>query len=216
MSVEENCGAEQEVLGSIPFPPTHVRRGAVPPAVAESEGGAGSGWPGSGRDSSESAGKFALRLKLLSLGVNESRLFVDSAQRGDIDAFLSGPRVEIKCARAKMRRGRAPRQDASPQFQICGLRDTRWRKLLLMCRERDPADWSSAADLDACGLWLGAIARDRFEAARTAAGRGALWDEEAVVSPCTDGVRHGGWLSPHVAWVRFEDLTREWCEEHVL
>jgi hypothetical protein len=95
-----------------------------------------------------------------------------------------------------------------------------------VCRERGslpedggcPASDGAERD-DECGLWLGAIQRGEYEAARAAAGQCAGGGEaQVVVSPFGDGarVRHRGWLSPHVRWVRFRDLTRAWCEEHLL
>ncbi len=108
---------------------------------------------------------------------------------------------------------------ARPQFQVSGLREACWGKLALVCRERDPHDWTSVADYDACRFWLGVVIRDHYDAARVAAGRVESEEEQVVVSPFTEGQRvrrHGSWLSPHVRWIRFQDLTLDWCKLHLL
>lgn len=90
---------------------------------------------------------------------------------------------------------------------------------MLVCRERDPTDWTSVAEYDACGFWLGVITRDRYEQARVAKGRRPCKEEQVAVSPFICGTRvrrHGSWLSQHIAWVRFQDLTLEWCRAQVI
>ena len=183
------------------------------------------GVPKRSRDAFDAAGKFVLSLKLLSLGVDESQFIVDAAQAGGAcgtaDAFIpgSGEYVEIKGARAKSRGSRVQGPAARPQFQVSGLRNAWWGKLSLVCRERDPTDWTSVAEYDKCGFWLGVIARNRYEEARASAGKAARSEVQVAVSPVTDGMRvqrHGSWLSQHVTWVRFRDLTRTWCEQHLL
>ena len=109
--------------------------------------------------------------------------------------------------------------NARPQFQVSGLRGACWGELSLVCRERDPQDWTDVAEYDRCGFWLGLITRVEFDAARVAAGMGPCKEEQVVVSPFTDGQRvrrHGSWLSPHMRWVRFQDLTLDWCLQHLL
>ena len=68
------------------------------------------------------------------------------------------------------------------------------------------------------GFWLGLIKRSRYEEMREAAGKGVAREVQVAVSPVTDGMRvqrHGGWLSQHVTWIRFQDLTLKWCEDHL-
>ena len=177
------------------------------------------------RDAFDAAGKFVLSLKLLSLGVNESQFIIDAAQAGGAcgtaDAFIpcTGEYVEIKGARAKSRGSRVQSPNARPQFQICRIRDAWWGKLILVCRVNDPNDWTNVAEYDKCGFWLGLIKRDRYKDACVAAGKGADKEVQVAVSPVTDGMRvqrHGSWLSQHVTWIRFHDLTLKWCEDHLL
>ena len=182
------------------------------------------GVPRRGRDAFDAAGKFVLSLKLLSLGVKESQFIIDAAQAGGAcgtaDAFIpgTGEYVEIKGARAKSRGSQVQGPNARPQFQICRIRDAWWGKLILVCRERDPNDWTDVAEYDKCGFWLGLIKRGPYEDARAAAGKGADREVQVAVSPVTDGMcvqRHGSWLSQHVTWIRFQDLTLKWCEDHL-
>uniref|UniRef100_A0A7S0M4W2 Uncharacterized protein n=1 Tax=Cryptomonas curvata TaxID=233186 RepID=A0A7S0M4W2_9CRYP len=185
------------------------------------------GIPQKGRDAFDAAGKFVLSKKLLSLGIEESQIYIDSAQAagpcGTADGFIPGSRkyIEIKGAGAKSRGSRVQGPDARPQFQASGIRDGSWGLLALVGRERNPKDWTSMAEYDACGFWLGLVEREVFNAAHLAAGLGkdgGRWEEQVVVSPFTEGqrVRHGSWLSPHVRWIKFQDLTLEWCKEHLL
>ena len=182
------------------------------------------GVPNKGRDAYDAAGKFVLSLKLLSLGVKDSQFIIDAAQAGGAcgtaDAFIpgSGEYVEIKGARAKSRGSRVQGPNARPQFQICRIRNSWWGKLSLVCRERDPNDWTNVAEYDQCGFWLGLIKRSRYEEVRKAAGKGVAREVQVAVSPVTDGMRvqrHGSWLSQHVTWIRFQDLTLKWCEDHL-
>ena len=182
------------------------------------------GVPRRGRDAFDAAGKLVLSLKLLSLGVKASQFIIDAAQAGGAcgtaDAFIpgTGEYVEIKGARAKSRGSRVQGPNARPQFQICGIRGAWWGKLCLVCRERDPSDWTNVAEYDKCGLWLGLIKRSPYEDARTAAGKDVDREVQVAVSPVTDGMRvqrHGSWLSQHVTWIRFQDLTLKWCEDHL-
>jgi hypothetical protein len=160
----------------------------------------------------------------LSLGVKESQINIDSAQAavpcGTADGFIpgSGNYIEIKGARAKSRGSRVQGADARKQYTVSDVRNGCWRLLTLVARERDPNDWTSVAEYDACGFWLGFTPREKFDHARSAAGIRKDMPITVVVSPFTEGQpirRHGSWLSPHVCWVRFQDLTLEWCEEHL-
>ncbi len=66
---------------------------------------------------------------------------------------------------------------------------------------------------------LGVIARSLYEDALAAAGKGADREVQVAVYPVTDGIRvqrHRSWLSQHVTWVRFLDLTRTWCKQHLV
>jgi hypothetical protein len=181
------------------------------------------------RDSYDAAGKFALCRKLMSLGVKASQIFIDPAQAGGLcgrdDGFIHKSKVfiEIKSARAKSRGNRKPGQNARPQFQASAIRDGGWGQLILVCREQDPSDWTSIDEYDECGFWLGIVLRDVYEQARVAVINGKprvkRQTEQVVVSPFTDAEGIKGlksWLSPHIKWIRFRDLTREWCEEHLL
>ena len=181
------------------------------------------------RDSYDAAGKFALCMKLLSLGVKASQIFIDPAQAGGIcgrdDGFIHKSKVfiEIKSARAKSRGNREPGPDARPQFQISSIRDAGWGQLIFVPREQDPSDWTSIDEYDKCGFWLGIVLRKDYEQARVAVINGKprvkRETEQVVVSPFTDAEGMKGlksWLSPHIKWIRFRDLTREWCEEHLL
>ena len=99
------------------------------------------------------------------------------------------------------------------------IRDGNWGLLTVVGRERDPHDWTSVAEYDACGFWLGLVTRERFDQARLTAPKPRDWPVTAAVSPFTEGQRvqrHGNWLSPCVRWVRFQDLTLDWCKEHLL
>ena len=185
------------------------------------------GIPRKGRDAFDAAGKFALSMKLLSLGVKESQIYIDSAQAagpcGTADGFIpgSGKFLEIKGAGAKSRGSRVLGPNARPQFEVSGLRDGSWRVLTLVGRELNPKDWTCVAEYDACGFWLGVVMREVFDAARLAGGPGndGSWVEQVAVSPFTEDQpvrRHGSWLSQHVRWVKFRDLTYEWCLEHLL
>jgi hypothetical protein len=94
--------------------------------------------------------------------------------------------------------------------------DSWWGKLSLVCRERDPNDWTNVAEYDQCGFWLGLIKRSPYEEARAAAGKGVAREVQVAVavSRVTDGMRvqrHGSWLSR----IRFQDLTLKWCEDHL-
>ena len=72
------------------------------------------------------------------------------------------------------------------------IRSGHWGLLPLVGRERVPNDWICVAGCNACGFfWLGLVAREKFD-------------------------RHGSWLSAHVRRVRSQDLTLDWCKEHLL
>lgn len=183
------------------------------------------GIPRKGRNAFDAAGKFVLSMKLLSLGVNESQIYIDSAQAagpcGTSDGFIpgSGKYIEIKGARAKSRGDRMQGADARKQYAACDIRNGGWSLLTLVARERDPNDWTSVAEYDACGFWLGLVRREEFDHARTAAGIPNDMPITVVVSPFTEGQRirrPGSRLSPHVRWIRCQDLTRDWCAQHLL
>jgi hypothetical protein len=81
--------------------------------------------------------------------------------------------------------------------------DAQWRHLFLVGRERNPVDWGSLQELDAC-MWLGYVRRADYDAAVARAGRGRVND--VSVSP---GSSRAGWASRIVHWRRFRSLTLE-------
>ena len=95
--------------------------------------------------------------------------------------------------------------------------------MVFVPRVKDPNDWTSVDEYDECEFWLGIVLRDSYEQARVAIINGKprvkCQTEQVVVSPFTDAEGIKGlkrWLSPHITWIRFRDLTLEWCEEHLL
>ena len=177
------------------------------------------------RNALDGAGKLTLACKLMSLGVTQLQLVVDTAQAGGVCENADGINLsakeflEIKSSIAKARSDRALGPNARRQYTVEGLRftDTWWQKLILVCREKNPTDWTDVAEYDACGFWLGVVSRRKCEVALAAAGKSANNVQNVVVSPWTLDMHilHKSWLSPLVEWIRFKDLTREWLKQHM-
>ena len=176
-----------------------------------------------GRDAFDDAGKLCLALILKNLGILAGQVVVDTAQAGGVcanaDGFFLKSRkfFEVKACRAKARRGRVLGPNARPQFAQQNIRfaSTWWEKLLPVCRERDPVDWTDVSSYEACGFWIGVASRDECEAALRAKGLPPSKTYSAVVSPWTrDGppVRHGSWLSPCIEWFQVGKLQRDAAE----
>jgi hypothetical protein len=178
------------------------------------------------RNALDGAGKLTLACKLMSLGVTQLELVVDTAQAGGVCENADGINLsakeylEIKSSIAKARRGRAHGPRARSQFSVEGLRfaGTWWQKLILVCREKNPTDWTDVAEYDRCGFWLGVVSRKKCEEALNQAKNSVSDVRSVVVSPWTKDdkqINHKSWMSPLVEWIRFKDLTREWLKQHM-
>ena len=92
---------------------------------------------------------------------------------------------------------------------------TSWKHLFLVCRPQDPSTpegWTCKDELARCGMALGYVSRERFEAAMPRRGQDVV---RVSVTPWGENARN--WLGKHVAWARLEDVTRAWwwsCPEH--
>jgi len=183
------------------------------------------GVPAKERDALDLAGKFPLARLLGQFGVTPKQLVIDTAQAGGVcenaDGFITKTReyLEIKGSCAKKRNDRIPGPNARPQFSVQGLNFASWwNKLVIVGREQNPADWTSVAEYGRCGFWLGIATQQRCEEALRRKGLPLQGTYDVTVSPWTREtrhVRHGSWLSPCVEWIRFEDLTREWLQQHL-
>ena len=172
-----------------------------------------------GRNAFDLAGKLPFSLKMMSLGVTERDLLVDSAQAGGLfgtaDGFFckTSRFLEIKGAKDKNRATRNPDQ-AKKQFEIKKVRvkNTSWQDLIIVCRPEAPNDWTSVIEYDRCGFWLGHVTRTDYLAALRAAGKP---EDKALSVTVTPGAENSkNWLGRHIEWIQFRDLTSEWCKSH--
>jgi len=177
-----------------------------------------------GRDALDDAGKLVLALLLMFLGIPPKDVVIDTAQAGgacaNADGFLVKPMffIEVKASIAKKRIGRILGPGARPQFTVSCLRfgKTWWQELVLVCRERDPKDWTNVAEYAACGFWIGIVSRSKCVKALLAHGKtqGQIDSEKftVAVSPWTAddvSVRHGSWLSPCIEWIPVSKLLND-------
>ena len=178
------------------------------------------------RDAYDNASKVTFSQKLASLGITAKQIVIDTAQAGGIcgnaDGFNMESRefFEVKGSCAKTRSDRVAGPNAQQQFTVQGVRfeGAVWSKLIMVGRGRTPTDWTSAADYDACGFWLGVASRGCCEQALTAAGKSLRDLHDVAVTPWTRDVgpvRHRSWLGPCIEWIRFKDLTRGWLKQHL-
>ena len=178
------------------------------------------------RDAYDDISKLALSQKLASLGITAKQIVIDTAQAGGMCGNADGFNMEskeffeVKGSCAKTRSDRVAGPKAQQQFTLQGVRfeGAVWSKLIMVGRGRAPTDWTSAADYDACGFWLGVASRDRCEQALTAAGKSLRDLHDVTVTPWTRDmgpVRHRSWLGRCMEWIRFKDLTRGWLTQHL-
>ena len=178
------------------------------------------------RDAFDNASKLSFAQKLASLGITATQIVIDTAQAGGICGNADGFNMEskeffeVKGSCAKTRSDRVAGRNAQQQFTVQGVRfeGAVWSKLIMVGRGRTPPDWTSAADYDACGFWLGVASRGRCEQALTAAGKSLCDLHSVAVTPWIQGmgpVRHRSWLGPCIEWIRFKDLTRGWLKQHL-
>jgi len=183
------------------------------------------GVKGRKRDALDAAGKLTLTLKLMSLGITEQQLVIDTAQAGGVcenaDGFnlMSREFLEIKGSCAKSRCDRIVGSKARQQFAASDLSfdGTWWKKLAFVARTREPENWTNVAEYDECGFWLGIAKRERCEEELRKAGKSLLGKHTVVVSPWTRDkqVCHRSWLGPCIEWIRFKDLTKQWLGEQL-
>ena len=178
------------------------------------------------RDAFDGVSKLAVSQKLASLGITAKQIVIDMAQAGGMCGNADGFNMEskeffeVKGSCAKTRSDRVAGRKAQQQFTVQGLRfeGAVWSKLIMVGRGRAPTDWTSAADYDACGFWLGVASRGSCEQALTAAGKSLGDLHNVAVTPWSRDmgpVRHRSWLGPCVEWIRFKDLTRGWLKQHL-
>ena len=178
------------------------------------------------RDALDNASKVTFAQKLASLGITAKQIVIDTAQAGGICGNADGFNMEskeffeVKGSCAKTRSDRVAGPNAQQQFTVQGVRfeGAVWSKLIMVGRGRTPTDWTSAADYDACGFWLGVASRGCCEQALTAAGKSLRDLHDVAVTPWTRDVgpvRHRSWLGPCIEWIRFKDLTRGWLKQHL-
>ena len=178
------------------------------------------------RDAFDGVSKLAVSQKLASLGITAKQIVIDMAQAGGMCGNADGFNMEskeffeVKGSCAKTRSDRVAGRKAQQQFTVQGLRfeGAVWSKLIIVGRGRAPTDWTSAADYDACGFWLGVASRGSCEQALTAAGKSLGDLHNVAVTPWSRDmgpVRHRSWLGPCVEWIRFKDLTRGWLKQHL-
>ncbi|KAJ1465381.1 hypothetical protein T484DRAFT_1757458 [Baffinella frigidus] len=164
--------------------------------------------PRNGRDALDLAGKLPLALKGLDIGLKPEHLLLDCAQAGGLHGRDDGAVLNQKTKvrepiEVKSGIRRRSKRCAFTFKRIDSGQDAQWRHLFLVGRERNPVDWGSLQELDAC-MWLGYVRRADYDAAVARAGRGRVND--VSVSP---GSSRAGWASRIVHWRRFRSLTLE-------
>jgi hypothetical protein len=167
------------------------------------------------RNALDLAGKVPLSLKLLSLGVNNAELLVDFAQAGGLygtdDGFIYSLKefLEIKGAKRK--------KNTKNQYHIkkISVLGTGWRHLFLICRGKEPTEWTSVSEYDACDFWLGYVTRDGYMTALQESGRLDMPLVDVTVTPGRSE-KSNSWLGKYIQWVKFRELTLEWWKKHVV
>ena len=167
------------------------------------------------RDALDMACKFTLALKAMSVGISEDFFFIDPAQAGGLMGKSDGAiinsrggkeQVEIKGCRCK--KGK----NMTVTLKDIRLHGTKFKHLFGVARKRDPTNWTSVDEYDACGFWLAYVTRENLIKAMQESGRGHLSTVDATISP---GYARG-WLGKYVAWVRFKDLSLGWWVKNVI
>ena len=170
------------------------------------------------RDALDFAGKVPLSVQLREARI--SNVLVDVSQAGGLcgtsDGIIIGDHcaefLEIKGASRKKRYGaRSERCQDQYSFHI-RLDKTNWKHLFLVCRPEEPSTpegWTCKEELARCGMVLGYVSRERFEAALPR----PCGKVRVSVTPW--GVNARNWLGKSMTWVRLADVTRAWWHEHV-
>ena len=175
-----------------------------------------------GPDANDLAGKLPLSIAFSSLGIED--VLIDRAPGsiifGNSDGFIKPLKdfVEIKGASAKKRVvNQGPKAMDQYEFNNIRLKETCWKHLFLVCRPEQPKDWLMMEEYERCGFWLGYTTRDRLiaelgkENSTTSSENSTV---RATVSPGATNPKNP--LGRALTWVKFEDITKEWFEHHVL
>ena len=167
------------------------------------------------RNALDLAGKVPLSLKLLSIGVTNEELLIDFAQAGGLfgtdDGFIYRLKqfLEIKGAKRK--------RNTKNQFHIkkISVVGTGWMHLFLICRGKEPTEWTDVREYDECDFWLGYVTRDSYMTALQESGRLDVPLVDVTVTPGRSE-KSRSWLGKHIKWVKFSDLTLAWWKQHIL
>lgn len=166
------------------------------------------------RDALDMAGKVVLALKALSVGISADMLIIDPAQAGGLMGKSDGAVVdrnglqqmhEIKGSRCK--KGK-PTTFTLKDIRVKG---TTFLHILGVLRIQDPVDWTDVDEYSKCGFWLAHITRGNLLEAMAESGRGHLDKVDATITPGSKA----SWLGKYVSWVKFDDLTLQWWNDHV-
>mmetsp|Transcript_53401 Transcript_53401/g.141571 ORF Transcript_53401/g.141571 Transcript_53401/m.141571 type:complete len:346 (+) Transcript_53401:122-1159(+) len=173
-----------------------------------------------GRNGKDLAGKVPLHLLLTSVGI--TNILIDNSQAGGLygtaDGFAACARpwfLEIKGSSRKARGGVARGPNARDQYQFCDIRfaGTSWRHLFLVCRPREPSDWTQLSECKRCGFILGHVSRERYAEALRRGGRSEQETHSVAVTPFSSDNRN--WLGEYISWVTFDEFSAEWWRSHV-
>jgi len=173
-----------------------------------------------GRNGKDLAGKVPLHLLLTSVGI--TNVLIDNAQAGGLygtaDGFAVCARpwfLEIKGSKPKSRGGLVRGPNARDQYQFCDMRfaGASWRHLFLVCRPREPSDWTQLSECKRCGFVLGHVSRERYAEALRASDLSEQMTQSVTVTPFSDDTRN--WLGDYISWVTFDEFTAEWWRSHV-
>ena len=172
------------------------------------------------RDGLDFAGKVPFSVQLREAMISD--VIVDASQAGGLCGSSDGAIIrdryaeylEIKGASCKKRYGARSEQRMDQYSFHISVNRTNWKHLFLVCRPRDPSTpegWTCKDELARCGMVLGYVSRERFEAALPRHSQGMV---RVTVTPW--GANSRNWLGESITWVKLEDITREWWHYNVV
>ncbi|EKX33277.1 hypothetical protein GUITHDRAFT_120541 [Guillardia theta CCMP2712] len=177
-------------------------------------------------------GKLPLALKALSIGIPADQLLIDVAQAGGLHGksdgcIIVGPQRQVSgssrgeplpLCREPLEVKSSSCRSGDRTFGIKSIRRS-FRHLFIVGRKDNPDDWTSLDALDdKCSL--GYISGEDYDIAleRHLVRQGrwpAASDEPQDVTVTMNSRKRTGWLSQHIRWVGFKDLTLQWWQATV-
>ena len=125
------------------------------------------------------------------------------------DGFFAQTKAFLEIKGAKLKKG------TLNQFQIKKIRvhGTEWSTLVLVCRSREPLDWTNPAEYDRCGFWFGVVSRKDYEEALRLSPFKDRKEVSVTVTPgngrASGGKSSRSWLGDKILWTRSEDIANQ-------